>query len=83
MVNNLNSDPRKWLLKEHWKSQNTETFTKNGLKHLLLKSQRDRPLNAFEINFILMAQFLMPLPKLEGRLHSCVNRDVQQFAHLC
>lgn len=60
MANNLNTDERKWVLKEYWKSQNAETVrTKNGLKHLVLNPQGEKLFTALVTNLMPLAQFLM------------------------
>lgn len=32
MANNLNTDERKWISKEYWKSQNSETVSTNWVE---------------------------------------------------
>lgn len=40
---------------------------KNGVKHLVLKPQRDKPFTAFVTNLISMAQFLMPQKLVDSK----------------
>lgn len=58
MANTLNTDERRWVLKEYWKCQNAGTVRRNGTEFFFTQAATRQPFTASVINPMPFAQIL-------------------------